>query len=192
MENSKLQKMEVRFFISEERAHDGIVIPKLVHGDTILSVETGQEDLTGCDAVISENLDLELGITTADCASACFSDGTKIAIVHAGWRGLCLGILEKMLLKFDSNEVEVFVGPHLFSFEIQKDTCYDTITAKFGEKFFAYEDGKIIFRFKDAIASCLPQDTIFDERNTGIDLSLPSYRRDKTIARIVTVVQCKK
>lgn len=172
--------------------HDGLIMPRLVHENSLFFVKTGNEDLTGYDGVLTENTNLKLGITTADCAPVCFADSTKIGIVHAGWRGLCLGILEKMLAKFNSDEVEVFVGPLLFSFEIQKDACFNAITAKFGEKFFTYEKGKIIFHFREAVASCLPEGAIFDERNTGTVITLPSYRRDKTNTRIVTVVQCKK
>ena len=183
-----LEKMHVRFFVSEERVHDGIVIPRLCHRERIVTVETGTEDLSNCDGVLTENRDLTLGITTADCLPICFSDGKKIGVIHAGWRGLCLGIVERALASFDPATVEIFVGPHLHSFEIQKDFCYDAIVAKFGERFLSEKEGKIIFHFKDASASVLPSHTVFDPRNTIEDLSLPSYRRDKTTQRLITVV----
>ena len=47
---------------------------------------------------------------------------------------------------------------------------------------------RIIFEFKKAVFSLLPENTIFDPRNTFEDLTLPSYRRDKTKERFVTTV----
>ncbi len=187
-----MEKMEIDFFISEDRHREGVVIPTLCHGDTIVEIKTGREDVSACDALISSNKNLLLGITTADCASICFGNETKIGIAHVGWRGLCLNLIEKVLTEFNTAHLEIFVGPHLRIFEIQKDACYETIKAKFGERFFTHTDGKIYFHFKDAITSLLPSTTSFDDRNTGHDFTLPSWRRDKTRARLITVVQFKK
>ena len=167
-------------------------MPRLSHGGRLVSVETGEEDLNTCDAVITSHKNFSLGIRTADCAPICFSDGAKIGIAHVGWRGLCLNLIEKMLTEFNTTQLEVYVGPRLNCFEIQKDSCYEAITQKFGETFFTYENEKIIFHFKDAIASLLPLSTQFDPRSTGDDLILPSHRRDKTTQRLVTVVQFTK
>lgn len=184
--------MQIDSFVSEERTNDGIVIPTLCHGDTIMRIELGNEDISACDGLVTENKSLSLGVTTADCAPICFGDETKIGIAHIGWRGLCLGLIEKMCTEFDTEKLEVFVGPHLHSFEVQKDFCYEAIVGKFGEDFFTLENGKITFRFKDALVSLLPINTIFDGRNTEEDTSLPSHRRNKTNERIVTVVEFKK
>lgn len=188
MNELKLKKMKVEFFVSETRTRKGVFMPTLCHGDSVLRVERGDEDGHMGDGVITKNTNMRLGIATADCAPVCFADGRTIGIIHVGWRGLCLGLIEKTLQEFDANTVEVFVGPHLHFFEIQKDFCYDAIEKKFGERFFRYEDAKILFLFKDAITSCLPPSTKFDERNTGEDMSIPSNRRDRTTKRLITVV----
>ena len=119
------------------------------------------------------------------------TDDEKIGIAHIGWRGLCLGLIEKMLINFDLKNLHVFVGPFNHSFEIKKDFCFEKIQEKFGEKYFVEEKGNIIFLFKDAIMSLLPKNTEFDSRNTFKDLSLPSFRRDKTEERLVTVISFK-
>ncbi len=187
-----LKKMEINFSISEKREKEGVIIPILRHGDSLVWIQAGVEDISACDALITMNRNLSLGIATADCAPICFSDGEKIAIAHIGWRGLCLGLIEKVLTEINRDSIEIFVGPHLRVFEIQRDFCYEIITQKFGDKFFTYENSKIIFNFKDAIASLLPLQTIFDTRNTGYDLEIPSWRRNKTSKRLITVVQFKK
>jgi copper oxidase (laccase) domain-containing protein len=184
-----MDKMHVAVTLANDTTMKGLVIPHLCHGDRVVEVITGHEDVSKCDAVVTHNTNVPLGITTADCGPICFADKDQIGIAHVGWRGLCLGLVEKMLERFDSDSLEVFVGPHLHQFEIQKDFCYDAITHKFGETFLSDENGHIVFRFKDAIASCLPSTTVFDERSTGEDSLLPSYRKDKTKVRILTTVR---
>ena len=51
-------------------------------------------------------------ILTADCMPVLFCDrkGTKVAAIHAGWRGLANGILEEVLQHF-TTEVLVWLGP---------------------------------------------------------------------------------
>jgi len=162
-----------------------VVIPLLPHGANIVSIETGQEDLSDCDALITQNVSMTLGIKTADCAPICFADGTHIGTAHVGWRGLCLGLIEKTAGRFSAESLVVYVAPFLNDFEIKKDDCYEQIRQKFGERFFDERNDKIVFHFKDAIASLLPSQTVFDVRTTE-NLSFPSYRRDKTTERYYT------
>jgi hypothetical protein len=168
-----------------------VIFPKQIRSNNIIEVITGDEKLENCDALITKNKTLSLGIKTADCAIICFTDGEKIGIAHVGWRGLCLSLTEKMLARFNRENLRVFVGPFMHSFEIQKDFCFDQIREKFGDKFFIESNGKITFLFKDAIMSLLPQNSEFDKRDTFLDLSLPSFRRDKTKERLATVVSFK-
>lgn len=177
-------------FYKESELPLNVVIPHQVHGDTVEKVVTGKEALVGCDALVTPNRALSLGVRTADCAPICFGNTDMIGIAHIGWRGLCLGLIEKMRALFPE-DVEVFVGPHLHAFEIQKDYCYDAITQKFGEQFITEANERLMFDFRKAIASCLPPDSIFDTRNTLEDISLPSHRRDGTKDRLTTVVQFK-
>src|SRR3989344_1870753 len=180
--------MNVEVFLPSEQIREGIVIPKLTHGSDIVTIVSGEEDIANCDALITRNRALSLGVRTADCSPICFSDGRMIGIAHIGWRGLCLGLIEKMLTHFDTATLDVYVGPFLHTFEIQKDFCYEHITQKFGEQFVKSQSSKIIFCFKDVIASLLQPQTRYDTRDTGTDLSFPSYRRDKTKDRFVTTV----
>ena len=181
--------MHISIFLSGEEQKKGtLIIPKLVHGAHIVTVLSGTEDVSGCDAVLTEKHMLSLGVRTADCAPICFSDGKTIGIAHVGWRGLCLGLIEKMQEHFDAGTLAVYVAPFLHSFEIQKDFCYDQITQKFGERFIEGKEGKLIFHFMEAIMSLVPPQTVYDTRDTATDLSLPSYRRGHMAERLVTTV----
>lgn len=183
--------MPITTYSDLENLPKNIILPQQCHGDNVVEIITGNENLENCDALTTENENFSLGIKTADCASVCFTDGEKIGIAHIGWRGLCMSLIEKMLAIFDSHNKNVFIGPFLHSFEIKKDSCFDKIQEKFGDKYFLEKEGKITFLFKDAIMSLLPQNTQMDARNTLEDLSLPSFRRDKTSKRLVTVISFK-
>lgn len=180
--------MLTKLFLSSEHVPGNIIIPKLSHGSNIVTIVTGDENVEDCDALVTENHSASLGIKTADCAPICFGDGKMIGIAHIGWRGLCLGLVEKMLTNFDADNLSVYVAPFLHSFEIQKDFCYEQITQKFGERFIEQKADKLVFNFKGAINSLLPSQTVYDARDTATDLSLPSYRRDKTKERLATTV----
>lgn len=180
--------MITKLFLPTQEVRGNVIIPKLSHNSRIVTIVTGSENVEDCDALLTKNHDVSLGIRTADCAPICFSDKETIGIAHIGWRGLCLGLVENMLTRFEPTDLSVYVAPFLHSFEIQKDFCYDQITQKFGEQFIENQSGKLIFHFRDALASLLPPQAEFDPRDTTTDLSLPSYRRDRTTERFVTVV----
>lgn len=168
-----------------------IAIPQQVHGTRIVEVVTGDEDLSGCDGVYSRFHDVEekvlLGVKTADCAPIVFRDEDIYGVVHVGWRGLVDGMVENMLSLLDLDELEVWVGPMIPVFEIQKDECYEKIEQKFGSKFFEEKEGKIYFKFKEALASLLPG-ADFDDRSTFEDKTFASWRRDGDDRRNVTIV----
>lgn len=52
---------------------------------------------------------------TADCLPVlfCSQDGTEVAAAHAGWRGLCAGVLENTLAQFRSppDQIHAWLGP---------------------------------------------------------------------------------
>ena len=75
------------------------------------------------DALYSTQAHEVCAIMTADCLPVLFCDqkGTWVACAHAGWRGLCAGILEKTVAHFQEPEqVMAFLGPaiSLQAFEV--------------------------------------------------------------------------
>jgi len=82
----------------------------------------GTELVKACDDGIAERADAcwtdEVGqaciVMTADCLPVFFTDrtGSRVAVAHAGWRGLADGVLEQTLSVFhDPSEVVVWFGP---------------------------------------------------------------------------------
>ena len=65
------------------------------------SVSTPQERLIEADAIVSNLRNDVLSIMTADCLPVLFTNatGTVVGAAHAGWRGLCAGVLENTVCK---------------------------------------------------------------------------------------------
>lgn len=89
-------------------------------------------------------------ILTADCLPIliCNQQGTEVAAIHAGWRGLANGIIEATLkaLPFPKDELLVWLGPAIGQqkFEVGQDV-YDAFTSQQPESaaaFTPYRPGK--------------------------------------------------
>lgn len=183
--------MEVGVYPYPNTPDREIVILDLEQKDTVAVLVTGKESVENCDAAVTENTDITIAMRTRDCAPVCLCDGTRIGLSHIGWQGFSLSLLEKTLEYFDAENLKVYVGPFLHDFEIRKDSCYDRLLAKKegGVEKYIEEGEKIIFHFKDALKDILPEDTVFDTRNTGVDETLPSYRFKKGEKGFLTTVR---
>lgn len=87
-----------------------------IHGTDVLRL-TRQPILTSpqADAVWSDITGSVCAVMTADCLPVlfCSYDGKEIAAAHAGWRGLCAGVLENTLANFSvpPSQIHVWLGP---------------------------------------------------------------------------------
>lgn len=68
-----------------------------------------------------------LAIKTADCLPVMIHDpdNKRIAAIHAGWKGVAIGIVPKTVKQYfeNSKALRIFIGPHITkkSFEIRTD-----------------------------------------------------------------------
>lgn len=84
-----------------------------VHGTRLVEAVSGGPVLEA-DAVTTAQPGLGCVVMTADCLPVFFCDqaGTRVAVAHAGWRGLLAGVLESALSAFaDASEVLAWLGP---------------------------------------------------------------------------------
>jgi copper oxidase (laccase) domain-containing protein len=185
--------MFAQTLLPHESLPPSVLLPEQVHGTRIVEIVTGKENLSACDGIFTSLPGVVLGIRTADCAPICFRSGEKIGIVHAGWRGLVDGIVEKMLKNMGTPgsllgaDLEIHVGPLLPQFEIQRDHCFYKIQERFGDQFFREKYGMTFFDFHSAIRSIIPTAT-FDPRSTYLTPELASWRRDRDMRRNITIV----
>ncbi|MDQ7022634.1 MAG: polyphenol oxidase family protein [Candidatus Gracilibacteria bacterium] len=194
--------MEIKIYSKSEQIKNpdflkGVIIPNQTHSNNIIEIIFGKEDLKNCDGVFtSRENNFKLAIRTADCTAITFIDKYNYGIIHAGWRGLVNGIIEKMLEKFDNPEI--FVAP----FEEIGNTKRFLLGGNIGKILRGVFDhpqpllnkegsNKIIFNFEKALKSVLGDKAIFDKRDTLEDSDFYSYRRDKTKERNYTILENK-
>lgn len=96
-----------------------------VHGQTIITAQAGGQVLSADGSDTTEK-NLACVVMTADCLPVLFCDqaGTKVSAVHAGWRGLAGGILQKSVQRFaDPSQVMAWLGPAISQahFEVGND-----------------------------------------------------------------------
>ena len=79
------------------QAPENTVFPVQVHGIDVFEARSGQSrDRPPADVVLSTTPGLAIGIVTADCVPILVAavDGSAVAAIHAGWRGLAMGVIE--------------------------------------------------------------------------------------------------
>ena len=84
-----------------------------VHGTTVVDTAVAG-GIPDADASFSDCSPIPCVVLTADCLPVllCNQQGTRVAAVHAGWRGLCGGIIGNTLKRFDANDsVLAYLGP---------------------------------------------------------------------------------
>jgi YfiH family protein len=90
-----------------------------IHGDNIYCIEGNkikQNPIPQTDGLITNISGICLVIKTADCLSVFILDTKNkvISLIHAGWRGMVAGIVQKAVAKmndvYDSNPTDLLVG----------------------------------------------------------------------------------
>lgn len=96
-----------------------LVLARQVHGCDLLVARRGDSGVLGeADGLIAREPGVVLGILTADCAPVLIAGPGGVAVLHAGWRGLVAGVIERGLEAL--GEVSAaWVGPCIHS------CCYE-------------------------------------------------------------------
>ena len=86
-----------------------------VHGTRVVRIgATGPDEEGEADGAWTDVPDRVVGVLTADCLPVVVTDtaGTRVAVAHAGWRGLAGGVLDAALAPFEArSELHVWLGP---------------------------------------------------------------------------------
>lgn len=96
---------------------DGILLHqpvwlRQVHGIAVIDADSPPPSPTG-DAAVAQKRGSVCAVMIADCMPVFFTDGSKVAVAHAGWRGLAAGVLEATLaaMKVEPKSVICWLGP---------------------------------------------------------------------------------
>lgn len=85
-----------------------------VHGINVSSANNWQQD-DEADAIVSHSTNQVCAIMTADCLPIllCNQQGDTVAAIHAGWRSLAAGIIEKTVQRFTCppQKIMAWLGP---------------------------------------------------------------------------------
>ncbi|MFA7522873.1 MAG: peptidoglycan editing factor PgeF [Halothiobacillaceae bacterium] len=87
---------------------------KQTHGTTVVGPDVPTNQPQG-DAAYTDRPGEVLAVLTADCLPVTLAshDGSEIAVVHAGWRGLANGVIERTVGRFSvvGDELMAWLGP---------------------------------------------------------------------------------
>jgi copper oxidase (laccase) domain-containing protein len=173
-----------RFEIWTRRPEMHLLHATQVHGIDIVSPETLPCEADGL-FVSWEDFDKPLAIKTADCLPIVIEGDTGVVFLHAGWRGLANGILDRPEISMIIPQ-RVYIGPsiHECCFEVSSDfhlnfpgsPNFKNVNDKYS--FNLQEEAKRILRskFPSLLIQIAPVCTCCNE-------NLHSYRRNHTTER---------
>lgn len=177
-----------------------------VHGTHVLNLDTlSLAQAAGtpiADASFSRTASQVCAVMTADCLPVllCNQAGTEVAAAHAGWRGLCDGVIEATAAQFSSpmDELIAYLGPAIgpqkfeVGVEVKHAFCglHPQAAACFipsGDKYLADIIGLAKLRL-----SLLGIKHIYSaDICTVSDTDYFSYRRDKVTGRMASLIWLK-
>jgi len=177
------------------KEHNRLYLPLQKHTNRVIELRRFPFPPLVGDAVITSLRGIEIGIRTADCVPLVLVGEENIGVVHAGWRGIYSGIVEKAIellsKKEKVDELFAFIGPSA------KGCCYE-VGEEFKEMFpeeVTVRNGRLFMDTQQAVVKRLKNMGITKikslNRCTICDKSLPSYRRDRTQKRMLTSVRLR-
>jgi len=171
-----------------------------IHGNNVVRVSKKDDGkiIENCDGLISNDPKVTLLVRVADCLPISLIDKKthSFGLIHAGWRGLEKRIIKKAIQQMtkefflDPNNLEVKIGPHICQkhYEVRSDvsskfTNYPEAILQKGSKIFL-DLAKIAEN--QLINEGVKKENIkTDTTCTFEDFFLPSFRRDKTVKRLI-------
>jgi YfiH family protein len=171
-----------------------------VHGTQVLELDSLKPtEPVIADAVYSRSAGQVCAVMTADCLPIllCNKAGTEVAAVHAGWRGLCYGVIEAAVAKFNAPNSELIaylgpaIGPSTFEVgnEVREAFCQQDIKAEHcfiahNDKYFANLEGLAQLRLRALGISHIHSASVC----TFSDLDYFSYRRSTPTGRMASLI----
>ena len=133
-----------------------VFLPKQIHSNKfyLISKKISNKRIK-CDAIITDQRKIPIGILTADCAPIIIFDPKRmvVSMVHAGWKGAFKEIIKKVITFFKKKgsnvkDLIVVIGPCISvkNYEIKKDFLRKFLKKdKKNKIYFKFSHNKIFF-----------------------------------------------
>ena len=158
-----------------------LVLMNQTHSNRVLILNNENEKLrVNADAILTEKVNLALGVLTADCAPILIYEIKKeiIGCIHAGWKGAIGGIIENTIdkvIKMGGNPKSIIaaVGPCISqkSYNVKKDFYLE-----FKEKiensdsfFIRKENDSFLFDLRAFVTKKLNKNGVLQVDNINLD-----------------------
>lgn len=159
-DRNNVERNRKLFFDSQHVGLDRLTFTQQVHGDIVITAHTPGA-YEHCDALMTNERDLYLTISVADCVPVFLYDPmtNSVAAVHSGWRGTKSMIVSKAVKllreKFNANAKDLlaFIGPSagVCCYEVGKE-----VANEFGQQYVHnISGGKIALDLKSANSDLL-------------------------------------
>ena len=171
-----------------------------VHGKDVLKLTGEPYASKRADASYSNTPGTVCAVMTADCLPVlfCNRDGTEVAAAHAGWRGLCAGVLEETVACFADKPENILawlgpaigpdafeVGPEVRDAFMAVEAIADRAFRPAGEKYYA----DIYALARQRLTSVGVTQVFGGEHCTFSQKGdFFSYRRDKNTGRMASFI----
>ncbi len=177
------------------------------HSNHCVVIETDSNRIA--DASVTRKPNIVLAILTADCLPIVITNkqGSEIAAIHAGWRGLANGIIENTIAKIQSpsDHLIAWIGPSICFH------CYETgeevLTAftsqyPFTQTAFQFQENKLHANLPELAEMILKNhgiSAVYQSKQCSYETKIEnnvknkyySYRRQKQTGRIATLIWFK-
>ena len=166
-----------------------LIIPDQYHSNKCLVAKANNLN-PKCDALVTSDNSLILGITTADCLPIIFYDPENqvIGIAHAGWKGLVKGVIQNTVKKMISlgaqkKSMKSIIGPciRVKSYEVNEEFV-NNLKTKY-QRFAIRQTQKIYFDLPKLAKYILLESNISSvhdiKKNTFLDKNYFSFRESK-------------
>ena len=172
-----------------------------VHGKSVGIINNfSNEPIPNTDALFTKSNKLSLAIMSADCLPVAITntEGTEIALLHAGWKGLSSGIIQETLKIFNTENkgLKSWLAPCIsqMKYEVGIDVyeAFMNLDEESVKNFQQVDSKKWLFDLKAEAARVLKNLNVqvFQSNYctyTDKDMFY-SYRRNKTDKRVLTLL----
>ncbi len=159
---------------------ESLALARQVHEVGVVEVTEG--GMAGsADGLVTKEGGPVAAILTADCAPVVVANADAVAVLHAGWRGLVAGIIERGVEHIGGAEA-AWIGPSI------RDCCYEVgpeVVEAFREKGLPGGDGRVdtALAARTALTRLDVESIAVAPNCTHCDPNYFSYRRDGVTGR---------